>query len=66
VKFGAVDIGSNAIRLLISRVIPTNDNSTQFKKVEFIRIPLRLGDDVFSTGKVGKEKEKLFFMHSTQ
>jgi len=62
VKFGAVDIGSNAIRLLISRVIPTNDNSTQFKKVEFIRIPLRLGDDVFSTGKVGKEKEKLFLM----
>lgn len=61
-KFGAVDIGSNAIRLLISRVIPTNDDSTQFKKVEFIRIPLRLGDDVFSTGKVGKKKQELFLM----
>lgn len=61
-KLGAVDIGSNAIRLLISRVVPTEDNSAQFKKVEFIRIPLRLGDDVFSTGKVGKEKQELFLM----
>lgn len=61
-KFGAVDIGSNAIRLLISRVVPTTYNTTQFKKVEFIRIPLRLGDDVFSTGKIGKEKQQLFLM----
>lgn len=61
-KLGAVDIGSNAIRLLISRVISAEDFSTQFKKVEFIRIPLRLGDDVFSTGKVGKEKQELFLM----
>lgn len=62
VKLGAVDIGSNAIRLLISRVIPIDPNNIQFKKVEFIRIPLRLGDDVFSGGKIGKEKQELFLM----
>jgi exopolyphosphatase / guanosine-5'-triphosphate,3'-diphosphate pyrophosphatase len=62
VKIGAVDIGSNAIRLLISRVMPTENDEVQFKKVEFIRIPLRLGDDVFKTGKIGKEKQELFAM----
>jgi exopolyphosphatase / guanosine-5'-triphosphate,3'-diphosphate pyrophosphatase len=62
VKLGAIDIGSNAIRLLISRVIPTENHDIQFKKVEFIRIPLRLGDDVFRTGKIGKEKQELFLM----
>jgi exopolyphosphatase / guanosine-5'-triphosphate,3'-diphosphate pyrophosphatase len=62
VKFAAVDIGSNAIRLLISRVMPTENLDIQFKKVEFIRIPLRLGDDVFSTGKISKEKQALFLM----
>ena len=61
-KFAAVDIGSNAIRLLISRVMPTENLDIQFKKVEFIRIPLRLGDDVFSTGKISKEKQELFMM----
>lgn len=42
--------------------MPTENHDIQFKKVEFIRIPLRLGDDVFSTGKVGKEKQELFLM----
>lgn len=61
-KLGAIDIGSNAIRLLISRVIPNDTNGYEFKKVEFIRIPLRLGDDVFTTGRVGSEKQELFMM----
>ncbi len=54
----AIDIGSNAIRLLIN-YIETNGNVT-FKKAAFIRVPIRLGEDVFTNGKIGDEKrEKL-------
>lgn len=52
---GAIDIGSNAIRLLISNVDNMN-NSTEFKKAAFIRVPIRLGEDSFSIGKIGEEK----------
>lgn len=44
--FGAIDIGSNAIRLMIMNAIEYPDE-TKFKKVSLIRIPLRLGADVF-------------------
>jgi exopolyphosphatase/guanosine-5'-triphosphate,3'-diphosphate pyrophosphatase len=57
-KLAAIDIGSNAIRLLISRVIPAG-NAITFKKVEFIRAPIRLGDDVFQHGSIGEEKKRL-------
>lgn len=60
-KIGAIDIGSNAIRLLIVRALPS-DAGVQFKRVEFIRIPLRLGDDAFKTGKISDEKKELFLM----
>ncbi|PLX18299.1 MAG: exopolyphosphatase [Salinivirgaceae bacterium] len=46
--FGAIDIGSNAIRLLIMNAIEYPDE-TKFKKVSLIRIPLRLGADVFKS-----------------
>lgn len=52
---GAIDIGSNAIRLLISNVDNMN-NATEFKKAAFIRVPIRLGEDSFSIGKIGEEK----------
>lgn len=58
--FASIDIGSNAVRLLISRVI-SEDGRTELKKVEFVRVPLRLGDDVFRTGKVSKEKKQLLY-----
>jgi exopolyphosphatase/guanosine-5'-triphosphate,3'-diphosphate pyrophosphatase len=45
-KYGAIDIGSNAVRLLIADIIENND-SISFKKNTLIRVPLRLGDDAF-------------------
>jgi exopolyphosphatase/guanosine-5'-triphosphate,3'-diphosphate pyrophosphatase len=60
VKFAAIDIGSNAVRLQIAR---SNDGSSDepFKKIEFVRIPLRLGDDAFREGKIRKDKRKTFY-----
>lgn len=59
-KIAAIDIGSNAIRLLISRVIPRPKAKVELKRVEIIRIPLRLGDDVFTTGLISAEKADRF------
>jgi exopolyphosphatase / guanosine-5'-triphosphate,3'-diphosphate pyrophosphatase len=59
-KLAAIDIGSNAMRLLISRVLPDMGNGVQFKKVEFIRIPVRLGDDAFRHQMISPEKAELF------
>ncbi len=50
----AIDIGSNAVRLLINYV--EVNETTEFKKAAFIRVPIRLGEDVFSQGEIGKEK----------
>lgn len=56
----AIDIGSNAVRLLIKRVSRGTDGGKMFKKVLLLRVPLRLGFDVFSIGKLSKVKaEKL-------
>jgi exopolyphosphatase/guanosine-5'-triphosphate,3'-diphosphate pyrophosphatase len=58
-KFAAIDIGSNAVRLLFSNVYD-NGNSTSFKKAELIRIPIRLGEDSFLQGAISEKKvEKL-------
>ena len=54
-KYGAIDIGSNAIRLLISNVIVKNDNEPQFKKSSLVRVPIRLGADSFVKGKISDE-----------
>lgn len=58
-KFGAIDIGSNGIRLLISRPLDLTNLKTEWKKVEFTRLPIRLGDDVFSTKEISKKKLEL-------
>ncbi|MFI3282564.1 MAG: hypothetical protein SNG10_03440 [Rikenellaceae bacterium] len=50
----AIDIGSNAIRLLINYVEKNGD--VTFKKAAFIRVPIRLGEDVFTQGYIGEEK----------
>ncbi|HXV13645.1 MAG TPA: exopolyphosphatase, partial [Candidatus Krumholzibacteria bacterium] len=54
-KFAAVDIGSNAVRLLLARVIEESDEPL-FKKEVLVRMPLRLGDDAFRTGAISEEK----------
>jgi len=58
-KLAAIDIGSNAIRLQIIRVIKEND-IVSFKKIEFLRFPLRLGKDVFKDGEIGDASRKKF------
>lgn len=55
--FAAIDIGSNAIRLLINN-IETTKYATDFKKVAFLRVPIRLGEDVFTENKIGKVKKQ--------
>lgn len=60
--YAAIDIGSNGARLLIKRF---DDNAPEFdriKRVLFIRVPLRLGKDVFTLGKISKEREAMM-MH---
>ena len=55
----AIDIGSNACRLLISEVTFNNDNKPIFNKLNLIRVPLRLGFDVFETGEISSEKKSM-------
>ena len=58
-RLAAVDIGSNAVRLLFCQVYPT-ETFPQLKKISLIRLPIRLGEDVFLTGKIAKKNsEKL-------
>ena len=53
-KYGAIDVGSNAIRLLIVTVIEQEGKETKFKKTSLIRVPIRLGTDVFVEGKISE------------
>lgn len=55
-RLAAIDIGSNAARLLITDVINNENKSPVFNKLNLFRIPLRLGFDVFETGSVSKQK----------
>ena len=52
-KLGAIDIGSNSVRCLIVNVI-FKEGYTYYKKVSMIRLPVRLGQDVFKYGKIRK------------
>lgn len=54
-KFAAIDIGSNAVRLLLAKVFE-NGQETTFKKESLVRIPIRLGDDAFAQQLVSDQK----------
>jgi exopolyphosphatase/guanosine-5'-triphosphate,3'-diphosphate pyrophosphatase len=56
VRLAAIDIGSNAARLLISDVIAGSEASPEFIKIALIRVPLRLGFDVFDKGEISPVK----------
>lgn len=53
-KFAAIDIGSNAIRLLTHNVIEEDGKKTQFRKNALIRVPVRLGEDSFTVGEISE------------
>lgn len=55
-KLAAIDIGSNAARLLISEVMIDDKKKPSFNKISLVRVPLRLGFDVFDTGKISDHK----------
>ena len=54
-KYAAIDIGSNAIRFLIVSIL-SNNSLKQYKKINFVRVPIRLGGDVFVNNKISKNK----------
>jgi exopolyphosphatase/guanosine-5'-triphosphate,3'-diphosphate pyrophosphatase len=56
VKFGAIDIGSNAVRLLIEEAVIVKGR-LEIRKVSLIRVPIRLGDEVFSVGTISEAKK---------
>lgn len=58
-RLAAIDIGSNAARLLISDVINNDNGSIQFQKINLIRVPLRLGFDVFERKEISAERETM-------
>ena len=61
-RFAAIDIGSNAVRILFSNII-FEPNQITGHKAHIVRCPVRLGTDVFTTGKIGPELETQL-MHS--
>lgn len=59
-KYAAIDIGSNAVRLLISNIIEEKGKPVRFKKSSLVRVPVRLGADVFIKEKISKtNKERM-------
>nr|WP_317632467.1 exopolyphosphatase [uncultured Flavobacterium sp.] len=54
-KYAAIDIGSNAMRLLIANVVEEQGREPQFNKSSLIRVPIRLGQDVFTTNRISDE-----------
>lgn len=58
-KYAAIDIGSNAVRLLLCNAVEEH-GVVHFKKSELVRIPLRLGEDVFRSGKISEVKSLSF------
>ncbi len=58
-RYASVDIGSNAVRLLLCNAVEEH-GIIHYKKSELVRIPLRLGEDVFQSGKISEKKADAF------
>ena len=58
-RYAAIDIGSNAVRLLLCNAVQEH-GETHFKKSELVRIPLRLGEDVFQSGRITAKRASRF------
>ncbi|MEY8848931.1 Ppx/GppA phosphatase family protein [Psychroserpens sp. XS_ASV72] len=56
-KYAAIDIGSNAVRLLISSIIEQKGQLIKFKKTSLVRVPIRLGSDVFVSGNISEDNK---------
>ncbi len=56
-KYAAIDIGSNGVKLLIANVVEFKNKETQFKKSSLIRVPIRLGEDVFTKGIISENNK---------
>lgn len=54
-KFAAIDIGSNAMRLLIMNIVEEPGQEPQFNKSSLVRVPIRLGQDAFTVGEISEE-----------
>ena len=64
-KLAAIDIGSNAARLLVSEMITAGKGAVHLQKLNLVRIPLRLGFDVFENNHISREKENML-LHTMQ
>ena len=56
-RYGAIDIGSNAVRLMV-KAIREEAGEVRSDKVAYTRIPIRLGEDVFETGRISPAKQE--------
>ena len=54
-KYAAIDIGSNAMRLLIANIVEQDGKETQFNKNSLVRVPIRLGQDSFMIGEISND-----------
>jgi len=54
-KYAAIDIGSNAMRLLVSNIVEQDGKEPQFNKSSLVRVPIRLGQDAFTVGEISEE-----------
>ncbi|MEC7870270.1 MAG: exopolyphosphatase, partial [Bacteroidota bacterium] len=52
IKYAAIDIGSNAVRVLISNILSKKNKPTIYVKSSIVRVPIRLGQDSFTVGEI--------------
>ena len=61
IKYAAIDIGSNAVRILISNILSKKSKPTIYVKSSIVRVPIRLGQDSFTVGEISKINIKKLF-----